>query len=156
MRSLKSIYRELIRLTAICFGVLYLRRSSVESKHLPRSVSLCYIGFGHQSRLTSWCAHFSKSSQPHILLSGALLFIGHHGLLLEVNGILEALHGHYLILFQLYVLHYPLFGWCTGLWAYAQLKRALSMPCVYYIQHYVDVGKLKGAQIFEFTLFSQL
>ena len=154
MRSLKSIYRELIRLTAICFGVLYLRRSSVESKHLPRSVSLCYIGFGHQSRLTSWCAHFSKSSQPHILLSGALLFIGHHGLLLEVNGILEALHGQYLILFQLYVLHYPLFGWCTGLWAYAQLKRALTMPCVNHIQFYL--GKVKGAQIFKFTSFSRL
>ena len=106
VRALKSIYRDLIRLHAICFGVLYLLWANYgakcqlnkgiifvfvsgfsRDKYLMRSVSVCYICCGptmelHQSRVTFWCAHFSKSSQshPHILLSGALLFIvlGHH------------------------------------------------------------------------------
>ena len=45
------------------------------------------------------------------------------------------------------------FGWCTGLRAYAQLKWALTMPCV---KPYYYIGKVKGAQIFKFALFSQL
>ena len=53
----------------------------------------------------------------------------------------------------IFFLHYPRLGWCTGLWAYAQLKRALTMPCVK-PQYYI--GKVKGAQIFKFALFSQL
>ena len=147
MMAPKSIDRDLIRLHAICFGVLYLLWANYgakcqlnkgiifvfvsgfsRDKYSTRSVSVHHIGFiGQDLRSDS---HFSKLSQSHILLSGALLFIGHHSRSLEMNGILEVLHGQYLISFQLYFLHYPLFGWCTGLWAYAQLKRASTMPCV--------------------------
>ena len=130
VRALKSIYRDLIRLHAICFGVLYLLWANYgaqcqlnkgiifvfvsgfsRDKYSTRSVSVHHIGFiGQDLRSDS---HFSKSSQSHFLLSGALLFIGHHSRSLEMNGILEVLNGQYLISFQLYFLHYPRFGWCN-------------------------------------------
>ena len=58
----------------ICFGL--------QSRQIFNAICFCVLYWLHQSRLTFWCAHFSKSSQshPHFLLSGALLFIGlgHH------------------------------------------------------------------------------
>ena len=83
MRALKSIYRDLIRLHAICFGVLYLLWANYgakcqlnkgiifvfvsgfsRDKYLMRSVSVCYIGFISQDLRSD--AHISVSQVSHI------------------------------------------------------------------------------------------
>ena len=79
MRALKSIYRDLIRLHAICFCVLYLLwanygaiKGSIyafvsgfsRDKYLMRSVSVCYIGFISQDLRSD--AHISVSQVSHI------------------------------------------------------------------------------------------
>ena len=83
MMAPKSIYRDLIRLHAICFGVLYLLWANYgakcqlnkgiifvfvsgfsRDKHLTRSVSVCYIGFISQDLRSD--AHISVSQVSHI------------------------------------------------------------------------------------------